>query len=179
MLRRPVSGTKRPRHSDQRPPRSGSQNSRTLVSERAAKHSDRHLASSSFWPLNNSTIPRYCFSTTVGRVPALENAVNVRGGAQGLAQANGQCHTSNESSPHKAVEEFRLTYCGDSKTKYFMKFGPEMNEAANAMQASRPLKFPTRANPGWERVSRVRCVLITFQNQSVVNPALWITCERN
>jgi hypothetical protein len=86
-------------------------------------------------------------------------------------EANGQCHTSNESSPHKAVEEFRLTYCGDSKTKYFMKFGPEMDEAANAMQASRPLKFPTRANPGWERVSRVRCVLITFQNQSVVNPA--------
>jgi hypothetical protein len=101
------------------------------------------------------------------------------GRAQGLAQANGQRHTSNESSPHKAVEEFRLTYCGDSKTKYFMKFGPEMNEAANAMQASRPLKFPTRANPGWERVSRVRCVLITFQNQSVVNPTLWITCERN
>jgi hypothetical protein len=36
-LRRPVSGTKRPRHSALTPPRSGSQNSRKLVSERVAK----------------------------------------------------------------------------------------------------------------------------------------------
>jgi hypothetical protein len=37
MLRRPVSGTKRPRHWVLTPPRSGSQDSRKLVSERVVE----------------------------------------------------------------------------------------------------------------------------------------------